>query len=99
MKYISTCNCMCKSLRNLAARLAANIFTIEERITSNIHGLCGKNALDGVKLKAIHDLCIKQFPLEKLEMKIVAEKDMRNVIDEACQKTKHHDNIENSSAL
>ena len=65
-------NCLssCKSRKNLAARLAAKVFTIEERTTSNSRVLCGKNALDGVKLKAIHDLCIKQFPLERLETKM-----------------------------
>ena len=77
----------------------AKFSTTEERTTSNSRGLCGKNALDGVKLKAIHDLCIKQFPLERLKTKIAVEKDLRNAIDEACRKIKRQDNIENSSYI
>jgi hypothetical protein len=50
--------------------------------------VCGKNALNGLKVKAIHLVCLKHFPLEQNEQAFHAEKDMQNAIDEACQKTK-----------
>ena len=87
----------CKSRRNLASRLATKIFTIEERVRSNSRGLCGKKALNSIKLNAIHKVCIKNFPLERLETKTMAEKDMRNAIDEACRKTKPITESENCS--
>ena len=61
---------------------------MEERIGSNSRGLCGKKALNGVKVKAIHNVCIKHFPLQRMETTAMADKDMRNAIDEACRKTK-----------
>ena len=39
-----------RSRRNLAARLGAKIFTLQERLTSNCRGKQGKTALDGEKL-------------------------------------------------
>ena len=79
----------CKSRRNLASRLATQVFTVEERTTSNSRGLCGKKALDPSKLKAIHEVAVKNYPLERLETKASVEKEMRTAIDEACRKTKN----------
>ena len=85
---VDMCLLSCRSWRNLAARLAKKIFFIQERATSNCREVCGKKALDQSRVKAIHATCMKHYPLERLEMAITAEKDMRNAIDEVCRKTK-----------
>ena len=85
---VDMCLLGCRSRRNLAARLAEKIFSLQERATSNCRGVLGKKALEQSKVKAIHATCMKHFPLERLEMAITAEKDMRNTIDEVCRKTK-----------
>lgn len=41
-----------------------------------------------MKVQAIFQTFLCHFPLERLEMKAVAEKDMRNVVDEVCRKAK-----------
>ena len=87
---IYSCLIACKSRRNLASQLATQVFTVEERTTSNSRGLCGKKALDPSKLKAIHEVAVKNYPLERLETKASAEKEMRTAIDEACRKTKNN---------
>ena len=63
----------CRSQGNLVSRLTTRIFTAEERLSSNSRGLCGKRSL-------------KHFPLDRMEQE--SQKDTRNAIDEACQKTK-----------
>ena len=86
---IYSCLIACKSRRNLASRLATQVFTVEKTTTSNSRGLCGKKALDPSKLKAIHEVAVKNYPLERLETKASTEKEMRTAIDEACRKTKN----------
>ena len=78
----------CRSRRNLAGRLAAQVYTLRERSGSNCRGKQGKTALDQVKLKAIYTTCMQQFPLQRLEMQLAADKEMRNAIDEVCRKTR-----------
>ena len=78
----------CRSRRNLAARLAGKIFSPWERSGSNCRGVLGKTALDGQKVKAIYSVCMQHFPLQRLETKTAADKEMRNAIDEVCQRTK-----------
>ena len=78
----------CRSRRNLMSRLTTRIFTAEERLSSNSRGLCGKRALNSIKLDAIHRVCLKHFPLDRLEQESHVQRDMRNAIDEACRKTK-----------
>ena len=87
---IYSCLIACKSRRKLVSRLATQVFTVEERTTSNSRGLCGKKALDPSKLKAIHEVAVKNYPLERLETRASAEKEMRTAIDEACRKTKNN---------
>ena len=57
----------CRSQGNLVSRLATRIFTAEERLSSNSRGLCGKRSLDSIKLDAVHRVCLKHFPLDRLE--------------------------------
>ena len=78
----------CRSRRNFASRLALKAFTPTERAGSNCRGACGKKALNCFKVKAIYQLCVQHFPLDRLETSSGAEKEMRNAIDEACRKTK-----------
>ena len=47
----------CKSRRNLAARLANKLFTMEEKFGSNCRGACGKTALNYLKVQAIFATC------------------------------------------
>ena len=86
----------CHSRSNLAARLVAEMYTLRERAGSNCHGKQGKTALDGEKLKAIFDTCMHHFPLQHLETQIMADKEMRNAVDEVCRKTKTAGKDENS---
>ncbi len=78
----------CKSRRNLAARLAAKIFSVQERQGSNCRGVLGKTPLDVCRVKAIYSVCMQNFPLQRLETQMLADKEMRNAIDELCRKTK-----------
>ena len=89
-ELLTNCLRACKSRRNLAGRLAAKLFTLQEKTESNCRGACGKKALNTLKLKAIHSCCIANYPLERLETSHAAEKEMRNAIDEVCRKTKAH---------
>ena len=50
-----------------------------ERTLSNSHALCGKKALDPSELKAIHEVAVKNYPFERLETKVSAEKEMKPV--------------------
>ena len=71
----------CKSRRNLAACLAAKVFTPQERQLGRA-GLelsqgAGKNALECLPCKG-HLLCLHAaFPLQRLEMQLLADKEMR----------------------
>ena len=78
----------CKSRRNLAARLAAKIFSLQERQGSNCRGVLGKTPLDVFRVKAIYAVCMHHFPLQRLETQLMADKEMRTAIDEVCRKTK-----------
>ena len=78
----------CRSRRNLAARLAAKTYTLHERAASNCRGVQGKTALDKEKLKVIFTTCMQHFPLQRLETQVMADKEMRNAVDEVCRKTK-----------
>ena len=78
----------CKSRRNLAARLANKLFTTQEKASSNCRGVCGKTALNCLKVKAIFSTCIKHYPLDRLETGTTAEKEMRNTIEDVCRKIK-----------
>ena len=62
------------------------------RAGSNCHGKQGKTVLDREKLKA----CMHYFPLQHLETQIMADKEMRNAVDEVCRKTKTAGKDENS---
>ena len=86
----------CRSRRNFAARLATRMYTLRERAGSNCHGKQGKTALDGEKLKVIFATCMQHFPLERLETQLMADKEMRNAVDEVCRKTKTAGEDENS---
>ena len=46
-----------------------------------------KDTLDQVKLKAIFTTCMQHYPLQRLETRLTADKEMRNAIDEVCRKT------------
>ena len=89
------CLAVCKSRRNLAARLANKLFTTEEKFGSNCGGACGKTALNYLKVQAIFATCCKHYPLDRLETGTTAEREMHNVIDEVCRKTKAPVNNEN----
>ena len=78
----------CRSQGNLVSRLTTRIFTAEERLSGNSRGLCGKRCLNSIKLDAVHRVCLKHLTLDRMEQESHTKKDMRNAIDEACQKTK-----------
>ena len=78
----------CRSRRNLAGRLAAKIFSQRERATSNCRGKLGKTALNSLKVKAIYSTCMKNYPLQRLENTAMADREMRNTIDEICRKSR-----------
>ena len=87
----------CHSRRNLAAWLAAKVYTLRKRAGSNCRGKQGKTALDVEKLKTIFTTCMQHFLLLRLETQLMAHKEMRNAVDEVCRKTKMASEAENSS--
>ena len=76
--------------RGLCGKRSLNSIKLDavHRVSSNSRGLCGKRSLNSIKLDAVHRVCLKHFPLDRLEQESHTQKDMRNAIDEACQKTK-----------
>ena len=85
---IQLCLNGCKSRRNLAGRLTLKLFTNEERRRSNCRGVVGKQPLYPIKVRTIFNVCYQQFPMDRLENPLQAEKEMRNAIDEQCRKTR-----------
>ena len=78
----------CRSHRNLAARYTAKMFSLQQRFGSNCRGVLGKKTLNGLKVKAIYNMCMQHFPLQWLESASALEKEMKNELDEVCHKTK-----------
>ncbi len=76
------------------AKIFARLDSLEKDLHARLDYL-EKNLSE--RPEAIHKVCIKNFPLERLETKTMAEKDMRNAIDEACRKTKPITESENCS--
>ena len=77
----------CRSRRNLAGRLTQILFT-EEKVTSNVRGVGGKQPLNELKVDGIREVCYQQFPSDRMEPKINADKDVRNAMDEVCRNTR-----------
>ena len=76
----------CRSRRNLAARLTQALFTDEEKKSSNVRGVGGKQSLNEAKVDAIRESCYKQFPLDRVESKVNADREIRHAMDEVCRK-------------
>ena len=85
---VASCLQCCKSRKNLAGRRAGQIFPAEEIKLSNVRGALGKKRLDPLKVNSIFTVCLKKFPLDRLETRLIAKKDMQNAVDETCRKTK-----------
>ena len=85
-ELVLECLQSCKTLRNLAARLSARVFTDAERIVSNCRGMVGKKALNQLKVRAIFGTYIQKYPLERMETVAGAEKEMRTAIEQGCRK-------------
>ena len=45
----------------------------------------GKQPLNPIKVRTIFNVCYQQFPMDRLENPLQAEKEMRNAIDEQCR--------------
>ena len=93
---VGQCLAACRLQRNLAACLANRILSTQEKVKSNCHEVCGKTALNCLKVKAIFSTCMKHYPLDQLETGATAEKDTRNAMDEVCKKTKVAPGTENA---
>ena len=76
----------CRSRRNLAGRLTQILFTEEEKVASNVRGVGRKQPLNELKVDSIREVCYQQFPLDRTEPNINADKDVRNAMDEVCRK-------------
>ena len=79
---------VCRSWRNLAGRLTVKIFSPRGRASSNCRGKLGKAALNSLKVKLIYSACMQYYPLQHLETHFMADKEIRNAIDETCQKSR-----------
>ena len=53
-------------------------------------------ALNSLTVKAIYDACMRNYLLQPVETSVMADKDMQNVIDETCHKTKEAVETENA---
>ena len=93
---ISKCLEACRGRKNLAGRLAKQLFTEEERKESNCRGVLGKKPLDYIRVSAIKNTCLKEYPMCQGETKESVERSVRTAIDEACRrKVKAEPNCEN----
>lgn len=81
----------CRSRRNLAGRLCNQVFTIDEKKTSNFRGVKDKKCLDKKKTAAIRRVCLKHFPPNPHEPIKMVERDIREGIDEMCRRCARKD--------
>ena len=70
------------SRKNFASRLVRELFTIEERKTSNVRGI-KKLKLDEDKIAYVRKMTFKLYPLEGGETEIKAWSQCITAIDEA----------------
>ena len=55
------------SRENFASKLVKELFTVEERSTSNVKGVLGKEKLDENKIKYIQKITFENYPCSSLE--------------------------------
>ena len=73
------------SRKNFATNLARELFTPEERCTSNVAGACGKQKLDPDKVYFIKNSSFEHFPLSSTENSHKAWQDCVKAIDSASR--------------
>ena len=73
------------SRKNFATNLARELFTPEERCTSNVAGACGKQKLDPEKVYFIKNSLFEHFPLSSTENSHKAWQDCVKAIDSASR--------------
>ena len=76
------------SRRNFANNCAKKIFTIEERLNSNVNGKKGKQGFDTEKIAAIYNTVFQFYPLAGGEDRKRAWSDCVRAIDESSRKIK-----------
>ena len=78
----------CRSRRNLAGRLTMQLFSQDEKETSNFRGVLGKAKLDHIKTDGIRRTCLDVFPPKQYETPQMIDREIREGIDEMCRRTK-----------
>ena len=71
------------SRRNLAKRIAAEIFTTDERLHCNVNGKQGKPSFDPKRMEKVKKAVLTYWPLEPKETMDRAWKECVTAIDEA----------------
>ena len=57
------------SRENFSAKLVKELFTVEERATSNVKGIMGKNKLDEQKIAYVQAVTFENYPCPSSEQK------------------------------
>ena len=71
------------SRKNFATNLARELFSYDERCSSNVSGTCGKEKLDTKRMEVIKKFCFENFPLSTTENSYKAWHDCIKAIDTA----------------
>ena len=86
------------SRRNFALQQAEQMFTYDERLTSNCQGKRGKKQLDK-RLEIIRQNTLRLWPLENKEDESKAWHDCRRAIDEGGRQLNHRAKLLQSKAF
>ena len=84
------------SRKKFAANLVRKIFTVEERASSNVKGVLGKQKLDTKKLSYVEKETFRMFPLESKENMKSAWSACVGAIDEANRRLNRKKKQENN---
>ena len=71
---------------NFAARLVRSLYTIEERKTSNVKGILGKNKLSPTRLGRIKNATMQMYPCISGENEVTAWRACCKAVDETCRR-------------
>ena len=87
------------SRRNFALKQAEQMFTYDERLTSNCQGKRGKKQIDKKRLEVIRQNTLRLWPLENKEDEGKAWHDCRRAIDEGGRQLNHRAKLHLSKAF
>ena len=78
------------SRSNFCANMVRQLFTVEERMRSNVRGKLGKSQLDPARLAVIRQAALQMYPLGTGEREELVWRQCIKAIDESCRRLKRN---------